>query len=81
MNLFKHISALCLAALTLVASPTIQGKIVGTIEIDNNTPLVPNPVLNIYCINGIKYIGRLGSSYSSSLTPFYSRSGKLEHCK
>ena len=81
MKLFKHVCALCLVALSLAASSTIKGKIIGTIKIDNDSVFVPDSVLNIYCINGIKYIGRLESSHSSSLTPLYNRSGKLEHCK
>jgi len=49
MDLFKHISALCLAALSLAASPVINDKIIGTIEIDNNNSVfVPNSILNIY---------------------------------
>jgi len=81
MRLFKHFCALCLATLLLAASPTIKGKIIGTIKINNDSVFVPDSVLNIYCINGIKYIGRLESSHSSSLTPFYSRSGEPESCK
>jgi len=65
----------------LAISAFSYNKVIGYVKINGIGMFDSSATLNVYCINGVKYIGSISSKYKSSLSPLYNKSGKIEICK
>lgn len=69
---------LLIAFIVLSFGVEYNGKIIGKVKI--NGGFFDGGTLNVYCINGIQYMGDLSSAYQSSLTPIFNPNGTLKKC-